>query len=144
MFYNNFKNEALEAHNKAVNSYRRIYDSFVKQCEKLYKIRIKACNTIELILTLINSIANKPKEFVTDIEEISIEKQTFHDTEEYQNKANDSLKFSALGTVAGISVGTVVATASSAAYAGPIGLGIGVGATAASVLKLSFDNTLEN
>lgn len=140
MFYNDFKNRALADHQKASKVYKRIYNSFVKHCKWLYMIRVKACNTVELVLILINSIAHKPKEFELEIEKVRLEKKMFHDTEEYQKKADNSLKLSAFGTAAGVSIGTAVAVISKSAYAGPIGLGIGAGTAAVSILKFSIDN----
>ncbi len=140
MFYNDYKNQALADHKSALDKYKRIFKSFVKKCEQLYKTRVKACSTVEIMLDLINSIANKPKEFITNIEEVTIENHEFHETVEYQKNAEDSLKWSAFGTVAGVGVGTAIATLSTSALAGPIGLGIGVVGAAGSLFGLSKQN----
>ena len=55
MFYNDFKNKALNEHKKAEDAYERIFKSFIRHCKVLYKWRVKACSTIDLILILINS-----------------------------------------------------------------------------------------
>lgn len=140
MFYNDFKNKALDEHKKAVEAYDKIIKSFIKHCKALYKWRVKACSTIDLILIIINSIANKPKDFVIEIEDVRLEKKIFHETEEYSSKAENSLKFTAFGTTAGVSVGTVIAIGTKSALSGPIGMGIGAGTAAVSLLKLSYDN----
>ena len=75
MFYNDFKNKALDEHKKAEVAYERIFKSFIRHCKALYKWRVKACNTIDLILILINSIANKPKDFEVEIEDVRLEKK---------------------------------------------------------------------
>lgn len=140
MFYNDFKNKALDEHKKTVEAYDKIFKSFIKHCKALYKWRVKACSTIDLILIIINSIANKPKDFVIEIEDVRLEKKIFHETEEYSSKAEKSLKFTAFGTTAGVSVGTVIAIGTKSALSGPIGMGIGAGTVAVSLLKLSYDN----
>ena len=140
MFNNDYKNQALADHKSALDKYKRIFQSFVKKCEQLYKTRLNACSTVEIILDLINSIANKPKEFLTNIEEVTIENREFHETVEYQKNAEDSLKWSAFGTVAGVGVGTAIAALSTSALAGPIGLGVGVVSAAGSLFGLSRKN----
>lgn len=140
MFYNDFKNKALNEHKKAEDAYERIFKYFIRHCKALYKWRVKACSTIDLILILINSIANKPKDFEIEIADVRLEKKTFHETEEYSNKAENSLKLTAFGTTAGVSVGTVIAIGTKSALSGPIGIGIGAGTAAVSLLKLSYDN----
>ena len=140
MFYNDYKNKSLDEHKKAVEAYDKIFKSFIRRCKALYKWRVKACSTIDLILIIINSIANKPKDFVIEIEDVRLEKKIFHETEEYSSKAENSLKFTAFGTTAGVSVGTVIAIGTKSALSGPIGMGIGAGTAAVSLLKLSYDN----
>lgn len=47
MFYNDFKNKALNEHKKAEDAYERIFKYFIRHCKALYKWRVKACSTID-------------------------------------------------------------------------------------------------
>ena len=70
MFYSKAKNNALEEHKKAVTKYNSAFSSLEKSCKALYKERTDAVTVLEDIESLINSIANTPKELEKDITSI--------------------------------------------------------------------------
>lgn len=55
---------------RAVDEYNSAYQDICSSGESLYNTRVKAAKTINDVEDLVNSIANHPKTFDTDIGEI--------------------------------------------------------------------------
>lgn len=112
MFNNGLKKEALRIHEETLNSYNKSYEEMEKSCEQLYEIRSKSVELIKLIQRVVNSIANTPKEFDTELGKIGRELSKFNETEEYAKEAyNASVKAGANiveGAAAGLGVASMV------------------------------------
>ena len=115
MFNNNLKKEALKIHEKTLAEYNASYGIMGKSCELLYEIRGKSVELIKLVQEVVNSIANTPKQFDTELGKIGKELTKFKETEQYAKEANDaSLKAGVNivgGTTAGIGIASMAPTA---------------------------------
>ena len=115
MFNNNLKKEALKIHEKTLADYNASYGIMGKSCELLYEIRGKSVVLIKLVQEVVNSIANTPKQFDTELGKIGKELTKFKETEQYAKEAYDaSLKAGVNivgGTTAGIGIASMAPTA---------------------------------
>lgn len=115
MFNNNLKKEALKIHEKTLADYNASYVIMGKSCELLYEIRGKSVGLIKLVQEVVNSIANTPKQFDTELGKIGKELTKFKETEQYAKEAYDaSLKAGVNivgGTTAGIGIASMAPTA---------------------------------
>lgn len=115
MFNNNLKKEALKIHEKTLAEYNASYGIMGKSCELLYEIRGKSVELIKLVQEVVNSIANTPKQFDTELGKIGKELTKFKETEQYAKEAYDaSLKVGVNivgGTTAGIGIASMAPTA---------------------------------
>ena len=115
MFNNNLKKEALKIHEKTLAEYNASYGIMGKSCELLYEIRGKSVGLIKLVQEVVNSIANTPKQFDTELGKIGKELTKFKETEQYAKEAYDaSLKAGVNivgGTTAGIGIASMAPTA---------------------------------
>ncbi len=115
MFNNNLKKEALKIHEKTLADYNASYGIMGKSCELLYEIRGKSVELIKLVQEVVNSIANTPKQFDTELGKIGKELTKFKETEQYAKEAYDaSLKAGVNivgGTTAGIGIASMAPTA---------------------------------
>ena len=115
MFNNNLKKEALKIHEKTLAEYNASYGIMGKSCELLYEIRGKSVELIKLVQEVVNSIANTPKQFDTELGKIGKELTKFKETEQYAKEAYDaSLKAGVNivgGTTAGIGIASMAPTA---------------------------------
>ena len=114
MFNNNLKKEALKIHEKTLAEYNASYGIMGKSCELLYEIRGKSVELIKLVQEVVNSIANTPKQFDTELGKIGKELTKFKETEQYAKEAYDaSLKAGVNivgGTTAGIGIASMAPT----------------------------------
>lgn len=115
MFNNGLKNEALRIHEETLKRYNNSNELMGNSCEELYRVRTKSIDLIKIIQNVINSVANTPKEFDTNLGKIERELIKFNETEEYAKKAYDaSVKAGvniAGGAAAGIGVASMAPTA---------------------------------
>ena len=115
MFNNNLKKEALKIHEKTLAEYNASYGIMGKSCELLYEIRGKSVELIKLVQEVVNSIANTPKQFDTELGKIGKELTKFKETEQHAKEAYDaSLKAGVNivgGTTAGIGIASMAPTA---------------------------------
>lgn len=115
MFNNNLKKEALKIHERTLAEYNASYGIMGKSCELLYEIRGKSVELIKLVQEVVNSIANTPKQFDTELGKIGKELTKFKETEQYAKEAYDaSLKAGVNivgGTTAGIGIASMAPTA---------------------------------
>lgn len=115
MFNNSLKKEALRIHEETLTRYNKSYEEMGKSCEQLYEIRKKSVELIQLVQRVVNSIANTPKEFDTELGKIGKELAKFSETEEYAKEAyNASLKAGVNivgGAAAGLGVASMAPTA---------------------------------
>ena len=115
MFNASLKKQALKIHEDMVNSYNESYKAMSHVCERLYETRTDSVKTIQVIQTVINSIANTPKEFTTTFGQVEKELANFKETERYAQEAYDvSVKAGvniAGGMAAGIGIASMAPTA---------------------------------
>ena len=115
MFNQSLKKAALEIHGNAVERYNQSYEEMRKSCDALYNVRERALGEIVEVEVLINSIANKPKEFDKRLGEIKEHVLQFHQTKKYADAAYKEAIKSGAGILSGIAVGGVIATAAPSA-----------------------------
>lgn len=92
----------------AVMEYNDAYTRLDANGNTLYVMRTRAVDVINNIEDLINSIANHPKSFDTDILEIHTKRTEFIDSCEFAKAELDSAKKSALGAGAGAAAGAAI------------------------------------
>ena len=98
--------------------------------------RERSSDLITLVEMLVNSIANTPKSFRTDFDEILLRKKAFLQTEEFARKDLEAARRSAVGAGAGFTAGAAVATvAPTAAMWAATTLGTASTGTAISTLS---------
>ncbi|MBE5965294.1 MAG: hypothetical protein E7252_10330 [Lachnospira sp.] len=110
MFNNSLKKEALKIYEDTLSRYNASNEMMGKACERLYEVRTNTIETIKLNETVINSIANTPKEFETKMGEVKQELNKFHETKEYAQKAYETSVKAGVNIVGGTAVGVGVAT----------------------------------
>lgn len=115
MFNSTLKKEALRIHQETFESYKNSYEIMCQACKMLYDVRTESVKTIQIVQTVINSIANTPKEYDTRLGKIGQELKKFRETEEYAEEAyHASLKAGvniAEGFAAGMGVAAMAPTA---------------------------------
>lgn len=92
----------------AVMEYNDAYTKLDANGTGLYVMRTRAVDLIKNIENLINSIANHPKSFDTDIAEIHTNRIQFTDACDYAKAELDAAKKSALGAGAGAAAGAAI------------------------------------
>lgn len=93
----------------SINEYNDAYTLMNDKGVQLYIERCRAIDTIKLSESLINSIANHPKEFDTEFEEINRERQQFTDSCAFAEKELEAARQAAGGAGAGAAAGASVA-----------------------------------
>lgn len=76
----------------------------------LLRQRERSVDLIQHIELLVNSIANTPKSFATDFEEIEVHRAKFVEEEEFARKKLEAARASAMGAGAGFAAGAAVAS----------------------------------
>lgn len=109
MLYSKPKKDALAIHERAVNKYNMVFKKIEASGNRLYERRQDSVLLIREVESLINSIANKPKEFDKKISDIQAERMNFQDTEKYAAEAMNAAVKSGIGVAAGVAGGAAVA-----------------------------------
>lgn len=110
MFNSNLKKEALKIHEKTLADYNASYGIMGKSCELLYEVRGKSVELIKLVQEVVNSIANTPKQFDTELGKIGKELTKFKETEKYAKEAYDASLKAGVNIVGGATAGIGVAS----------------------------------
>ena len=110
MLYAKPKKEALAIHERAVNKYNTQYQKMEKLGNQLYERRRDSITIIHEIEFLVNSIANRPKEFDKKISDIQAAREKFRETEAYAAEAMEAAVKSGAAVLPGISGGAAVAS----------------------------------
>lgn len=92
----------------AVNQYNDAYTMMNDNGTALYLERIRAADMIALVEDLVNSIANRPKEFDTEISKIETDRESFIGACEFAKAELDAAKKSVLGAGAGVAAGAAI------------------------------------
>lgn len=94
---------------QAVTDYNDAYTQMSDKGLRLFVERCRAADTITNVENLINSIANHPKSFDTDFEEININRSNFKDSCDFADKELQAARQAAGGAGAGLAAGASVA-----------------------------------
>jgi uncharacterized membrane-anchored protein YhcB (DUF1043 family) len=94
----------------AIEEYNLIYSDINNSGVCLYTERERSVDLILNIEKLINSIANRPKSFDTDISEIKTHREKFQNICDFAKDELETAKKSAVGIGSGIAAGTAVAS----------------------------------
>lgn len=110
MFNSNLKKEALRIHKDTLQRYNSSYEAMGKSSEQLYDLRGKLVELIKSVQFVVNSIANTPKEFETQLGKIGKELAKFSETEEYARKTYDASLKAGVNIAGGAAAGFGVAS----------------------------------
>jgi len=94
---------------QSITDYNDAYTLMNDKGVRLYVERCRAIDTVTNVQNLINSIANHPKSFDTDFEEIKAERAKFIDSCEFADREIKAAREAAGGAGAGLVAGTSVA-----------------------------------
>lgn len=94
----------------AITRYNSEYAVFEDSGAEILRLRERSVDLLENVENLINTIANHPKSFDVDFEEIHIHKKEFKDVCDFAKRELDAAKKSAAGVGAGVAGGMAVAS----------------------------------
>ncbi len=94
---------------EAVTEYNDAYTMMNDKGIRLYVERSRAVDTISFVEGLVNSIANRPKSFDAEFEEILTNRKKFTDSCEFANRELQEARKAATGAGAGLAAGASVA-----------------------------------
>ena len=94
---------------QSVTEYNDAYTLMNDKGVQLYVERTRAMDTIAFVETIVNSIANKPKSFDTEFEEINVNRKQFKDTCEFAERELQDARNAATSAGAGLAAGASVA-----------------------------------
>lgn len=120
----------------AIIDYNQTYTDLESEGIELYQSRLRSIDLLDLVTDLVNSIANTPKSFVEDIEEVSHRKRSFKESEAFAREELDSARKSAASAGAGVAAGMAVASIAPSA-AMWVATTFGTASTGAAISTLS-------
>ena len=94
---------------KSITDYNEVYTLMNDKGMQLYVERCRSVDTITFIESLINSIANHPKSFDSDFEEIKVNRKKFKDACEFADRELNEARKAAGSAGAGLEAGATVA-----------------------------------
>lgn len=102
-------NELDDMLSEEITNYNDAYTLMNDKGTQLYIERSKAADSLSYVETLVNSIANHPKKFDDDFNEINIEKRKFQNVIDFANRELLAAREAAGGVGAGLVAGASVA-----------------------------------
>lgn len=120
----------------AIINYNQTYTELESGGIELYQSRLRSIDLLDLVTDLMNSIANTPKAFVENIEEVSYKKRSFKESEAFAREELDSARKSAASAGAGIVASMAVASMAPSA-AMWVATTFGTASTGAAISTLS-------
>lgn len=120
----------------AIIDYNQTYTDLESEGIELYQSRLRSIDLLDLVTDLVNSIANTPKSFVEDVEEVSHRKRSFKESEAFAREELDSARKSAASAGAGVAAGMAVASIAPSA-AMWVATTFGTASTGAAISTLS-------
>ncbi|MVU76006.1 hypothetical protein GPX89_01960 [Nocardia sp. ET3-3] len=93
----------------AIAEYNGAFTAMADRGLSLLRQRERSTDLIELVEQLVNSIANTPKSFDADFDEIEVHRKRFLHTEDFAQRELEAARLSAAGAGAGFAAGTAVA-----------------------------------
>lgn len=94
---------------KLKEAYDAAFNDRSKAMENLYGVRVEALKLIQFVETLVSSIANKPKSFEAELDEITHEREEFRKAEEFVREKWEAAKRAAMSSGSGAAAGAAVA-----------------------------------
>lgn len=101
-----------DPYDEAVAEYNGVFTAMSDKGVSLLRQRERSTDLIELVEMLVNSIANTPKKFETDFDEIAWRKKGFLLSAEFARKDLEAARQSAAGAGVGFTAGAAVASMS--------------------------------
>lgn len=95
---------------EAIAEYNGAFTAMSDKGFSLLRQRERSTDLIELVELLVNSIANTPKSFETDFDDIDLHKAQFLEAEEFARKDLEAARKSAAGAGAGFAAAAAVAS----------------------------------
>lgn len=136
MLYSKYKEQVLESYKKALEEYNGSHEKTQREVRRLYERRRISIELIRNVETLVNSIANCPKEYEIKTQKIVFEREKFHEKEEYAQQAYHEAKKAGLNIAAGMAGGAAVASMAPTA-AMWVATTFGTASTGAAISSLS-------
>lgn len=99
-----------DPYESAIVEYNRAFTEMNDKGLSLLRQRERSTDLVGLVELLVNRIANTPKSFGTDFDEIDVHKAQFLEAEEFARKDLDAARKSAAGAGAGLTAGAAVAS----------------------------------
>lgn len=125
-----------DPYEEAIAEYNGAFTMMNDSGLSLLRQRERSTDLIDLVEFLVNSIANTPKSFERDFEEIDVHKAQFVEVMEFARKDLEAARASAVGAGAGFAAGAAVATmAPTAAMWAATTFGVASTGTAISTLS---------
>ena len=132
----NARAKELDEYELTVIEYNQTYTDLESGGIELYQSRLRSIDLLDLVTDLVNSIANTPKSFVEDIEEVSHKKRSFKESEAFAREELDSARKSVASAGAGVAAGMAVASMAPSA-AMWVATTFGTASTGAAISTLS-------
>lgn len=110
MLFKETKDEALKIHERARNKYNATIEKVNASCGELYQKRTESKECIDKIQSLINGIANTPKEFETTLSKVEAAVKQFNETELYAKESLKTAQKAGVNVAAGVATGTAIAS----------------------------------
>ena len=110
VFSGKVKKEALKKHDEKLKTYNGIYQKMNTNCNHLYMKRKNSIELIKEVESVINSIANTPKEFDTRIGKVKVELENFKRTEDYAKESFRNVEKAQKDIIRGAATGAGIAT----------------------------------
>lgn len=132
----NARTKEPDEYELAVIEYNQTFTDLESGGIELYQSRLRSIDLLDLVTDLVNSIANTPKSFVEDIEEVSHKKRSFKESESFAREELDSARKSAASAGAGVAAGMAVASIAPSA-AMWVATTFGTASTGAAISTLS-------
>lgn len=98
-----------DPYEEAIAEYNGAFTTMNDRGLSLLRQRERSTDLIELVELLVNSIANTPKSFETDFDEIDVHKAQFLEAKEFARRDLEAARRSAAGAGAGFTAGAAVA-----------------------------------
>lgn len=133
---NGKKAEEYDEYEVAIVDYNQAYTDMSDAGVMLHQERERSGDLLAFVETLVNSIANTPKDFQQTFEEIRIERENFTAAEQYAKEELAAARQSAMSSAGGIAAGAAVASMAPTA-AMWIATTFGTASTGAAISTLS-------
>lgn len=136
MFYNGAKKSAIKKLTSAQDRYQNTAKEANETALKLYAVRKSAAKAIDRVEQYINKLANTPKEFAKEVNQVKLSIKEFNEAIKIEEEANNANIKGAGAGLAGIATGGAIAALGPTA-AMAIATTFGTASTGAAIASLS-------